>query len=302
MIPITSLSYSRLRLYLTNKMAFWRHYVTQDYNPPRTATMVEGSILHRMAEHMILDSIDHKKGRKIRPVEQSGALAALDEFIAEEFPTIDIQGVSKLTEAHIQKHGAFVAQNLITHFNKHLEHTEGMFIGAECSMESFISDQNGYSLPLPFVGKVDAVTIENDPITGEPWHVIHDYKMVRSTSEETLQKNHFIYQFQAHPYYLLAQKHFQTQRVKVVYHFFKVTESQPRKGKDPMPAIVSYTVPTPSEEDLRAFVFLNTLLLNDLQGLPSPAGGPVMFPNIFDQAGNGQHQWELFREHYRPYI
>ena len=108
MIPITSLSYSRLRLYLTNKIGFWRHYVMQDYDPPRTATMVEGSILHRMAEHMILDSIDHKKGRKIRSVEDSGALDALEGFIAEEFPTIDIQGVSKLTEDHIRKHGAFV--------------------------------------------------------------------------------------------------------------------------------------------------------------------------------------------------
>lgn len=297
-LPIDSLSYSRMRLYLTSKVMFWRHYVTKDYHPSRSTTMVEGSALHRIVEQITVDAIKTTGGISLTPPTEETRQQLID-IIVEEYPTITHQNSTKVSPALMESHGMTVAENFVEHMNQYLKrHHLARFTHCEFPMKAFIKDSKGMSFPIPWVCRVDGITHEVDKDTGKPYIVIHDWKMVRSTSDATLERNTFMYQFQQLPYYLIAREEFPGVEIRVAYHFFKVTQSKTRPGKKGDPMVRTIIMTPPTDEDIQAFCFLTELMLQDMRGLEGPkTEHPILLPNVYDDM-KGAANWRLFKEMY----
>ncbi len=300
--PVEYLSYSKIRTYLNSKIAFWRHYITRTATHPVSATMVEGSILHEMIEWIVKDSIKQGKRLMILPPE-SEIIAFLEPIIEDEFPKITRQTTVNLTPQILNKHALLVAEEFVRNINAWLSEDESRrFTHAEYVMNTFIRDNKGRSFDIPFTSIIDAVSTERDE-KGETITRLWDWKMVRTLSDATVEKNMFLYQMQRILYTLVAREEFTTGSIRSSYGFFKTSKSRKDKEGNLMtPQSVLLHMEEPETYDLQSFCFLIDCLLRDMQGLQSiREGEPMILPNPYDMM-DGEENWKGFQEYYHDEI
>lgn len=294
--PVNVLSYSIIRLYLHNKLAFWQKYVLEESEPVLTAPMAEGSILHEVFEALSASHTPEDGFPEVGPERMEELLTGA---IEKHFPRITKQSTPELTEDHIREHASRIIPTFLTEVGAWMRKHDAEFISVEGEHQAYIKDMEGHSFPLPFVSHMDAITRHTD---GERTIItIHDWKVIGSTDVKAMEKNRFAYSFQALPYFLVLKEIYPEAEIRVAYHFFKKTKSLPRKGKEPLPGYVLYEVPPFTPGEITSFCFLVELILRDMMGGQGPDSLPILLPDVFDPF-TGEDNWARFQKFYNAYI
>lgn len=258
MLPIPHLSYSSLRLFLTDKYKFHKNYILGEWDNTSSTAMNVGTVMHAYLEHAVMGSVDWDPEGKIQSKLQDSF------FLLEKTKEDEKISTPEEYSAYVISKG--LALGTMTHEwwkekGYEAEHTEATMFG---------------DLPLPeelgnilLKCKVDLITKDGIPF---------DWK---TCSTFTKQDNVGApYKIQA--YFILKSLRDRTGNVAPYVSFVEVKKS---KNKDGSPQIQEVIV-TVNEAEERA---IETLIFSCLKEMVIG----THYPNPFAQFG-GETSWNEY--------
>jgi hypothetical protein len=237
MYPIQHLSYSALRLYLTDKRAFHKTYIRKEYDLTQSPALLEGSVFHKMLEEYTTRE----------EITEEIILKQLNKEITDE--------VNWGKTGSLEKSVNIVSQCLDFFFEEY----EGDYENYQNEV-SFMQD---IGLSVPFKGRVDRIGFrENKTVE------IIDWKLVSSITENDEYSTDYI--LQSVPYFLLAEKALGMEVTDM--NFIQIKKS---KNKDKSKQLSVYNVPRDlARKHEQGFLNLCQKMLTELETendfLPNP--------------------------------
>lgn len=265
-LPVRQLSYSAIRLLLTNPAMFKKRYIEYQWDDTKSPSLVEGSAFHAVIAQFYRMKKDGKES-EFNPINEIEI--AVKQEIRDHEDKID-WGITGSLEKSIK-----TVENCVTYYlNDAKIHTPHM---VEESYNSTIYEGEK-SLPLNLKGRFDLIAVDD---SGEMYGV--DHKTVSSFSDEDEIKPE--YQIQAVVCYLIM-KNAQNIELKHV-QFDEVKKSvKPVKTGNVQSVIVKI-----DDTLIKNFMILYKRIVNHLYVMTKI--NPL--PNIFDFL-DGKETWEDFQK------
>jgi hypothetical protein len=261
-LPINQLSYSSLRLFVTNPQKWFDCYVNGNWDNRTSPSMLAGTGFHKAVETYLIS------GDKERAI-----LEAMERMAWTKDVDIDF-GKTGSREKTVK--------DMKAGFEAWLEWYAANPIGNVAEAESNYTTPlivNGVELPLPVKAKTDCIA-EQDGRT-----ILFDWKLVASHSDKTTEKGDYVLQAMFN-YFVVKGC---TGREPVAMRFVEVKKSASKDGGD---RVEIYEV----EFDFGKFPHYLTSFLKMYGSFIKLATMPefVYMPNVWDMM-NGQASWELLK-------
>jgi hypothetical protein len=244
--PVSHLSYSAIRSYLSDRNMFNKAYIKKIYDTMGNPAMVEGSLFHAVLA-------DYYKNPQSFAIKESLERNTHEFDDKGKFENIN-WGKTGSKEKSIKT----VSNVLMTYF-KNLPEYEGETKYVEMTFQSHIEDLDGEPLPVPLKGVMDLIKVK---VAG--YYVI-DHKLVSKLYEQ----DEIVpaYEIQACTSYFLLEGINGYPPEKFIFNQVKKSANADKSPQNKQ-YVVEYT-----RDMLKRFITLYRLILDDMKNfkpLPSP--------------------------------
>lgn len=272
--PVSHLSVSSIRQYMTDRQMFFRRYIRLEFDDKKNPALIEGSLFHLMLESY-WNSIKQGKPGAIENGVWENGIARINSDDAKGLIDWGKTGSLPKSLETVEKALDFYFAEV----NK-IAYTK--VLDVETKFLTDFEDLDGKPMPIALKGFTDLIVMENDDL------IIRDHKLVSVvTSQEEI--NPF-FEIAAGFYWFLVRKTYGLNPKKMVFDQVKKS-----KNRDGSPQLVPYTVEyTPLL--IQKCLELYRRIIFELAGRPLIKDGVACFiPNPFGSFGN-EETWKDFSD------
>jgi len=290
--PIEHLSYSSVRTYCSDRAMFYKTYIKKEYSDLKNAAMLEGTVVHHAIDRILKEQPEQDIDTMIDDCTYRGSST---DYGKNGSPEKSRRTMEQTIEFFIKDRPDV-----------------GDVQDSEVTLNSLVTDPDGFTLPIPMKGKLDAITIKDGQME------IIDWKTVAGFSSPD--KDPLIYRIQSIMYFLLCKAVYGEYPARM--HFYEIKKTKNRtqcqscekvlnksKKKDKeyvdccdeqKPYIPSQvrpiTIELPDDKIIMAFCTMIRRICKEITGesLYDPDTGDFQaIPNPFDML-SGAASWKEF--------